>query len=517
MGTRRRMQTAIKREIKNICDRYFAKAAAAEKTAREYRERFEKRTGVAALVSGAAASAYPDRHFDPKYCKRNANFLSKTIWHKVQSGQYKPRPAIHFQIDKPGGGKRDIMAFSIPDSALANVLMRRIRERNLKRFSPHSFAYHPDKNIFDAVLDLRGYIISTDKVYAVQIDFTNYFESIPSALLRNLMNDRELLIMTDAEKAAVREFMFHQFAQRNEYALGTFGTRRRGTPQGSSISLLLANLANHNLDVRLEKMPGKFVRFADDVTAVCGSYESAVAIEGCFHEHCRETGISINAGKSPGIAILSEKVAEIRTTASIDYLGYRFTPKGLTLSDTTIKRVKRRISRLMDIYLINCIKKVALNSYRVDSVAGYDWDLLGLITEIRNYLYGGLSEAELNAMMYDGKKLKKMRGLMSFYALLDEKASLAALDGWLVNTMKRVTRKRDKILKSKYGASGLTPSERDLIMGTWIDPTNWRGEAKADFRLPSFQRGWRAARKYYFTFGLKDVVPPKYGYQYSNT
>ncbi|WP_294313413.1 reverse transcriptase domain-containing protein [uncultured Sphingomonas sp.] len=511
------MQTAIRREIKSLCNRLFAKAIAAEKTACEHRERFEKRTGVAAVLSIKPSNPYPDRHFDPKYCKRNANLLSKVIWHKFQSQQYKPRPAVHFQIDKPGGGKRDIMAFSIPDSALANVLMRRIRERNLKRFSPHSFAYHPDKNIFDAVLDLRGYIVSTDKIYSVQVDFTNYFESIPSALLRNLMDDRDLLIMTDAEKAAVREFMFHQHAQRKDYALGRFGRRRRGTPQGSSISLLLANLANHNLDVRLEKMPGKFVRFADDVTAVCGSYESAVAIEGCFQAHCRDTGILINVKKSPGIAILAEKNAEIRTTSSIDYLGYRFTPKGLTLSDATIARIKRRISRLMNIYLVHYIKTVSFNPHRVDKIAGYDWDLLGLITEIRNYLYGGLSEAELVAMMRDGKKLKKMRGLMSFYALLDDDTPLVSLDGWLVNTMKRVTRKRDKILQSKYGVMGLTPSERDLIMGTWIDPANWRGEKKADFKIPSFRRGWRAARKYYFTYGLKDIVPPKYGYQYSNT
>lgn len=71
------MQTAIKREIKNICDRYFAKAAAMEKTAREHRVRFEKRTGVEAQVSKAPVVPYPDRHFDPRYCKRNANFLSK--------------------------------------------------------------------------------------------------------------------------------------------------------------------------------------------------------------------------------------------------------------------------------------------------------------------------------------------------------------------------------------------------------------------------------------------------------
>ncbi len=466
-------------------------------------------------TSSKTVPSWPDRHFDPTFCKRNANFLAKTIWHKVQNETYKPRPALHFQIDKPGGGKRDIMAFSIPDSALANVLMRRIRERNLKRFSPHSFAYHPDKNIFDAVLDLRGYITSTDKVYSVQVDFSNYFESIPSAYLQDLMNDRGVLALTSAEKAAVREFMFHKFAQRQQYSSGSFETRRRGTPQGSSVSLLLANLANHGLDVRLEKMPGKFVRFADDVTAVCGSYESAVAIESCFNQHCSDTGITINHKKSPGIALLAKKDGEIRTFDHIDYLGYRFVNDGLVLSESAIKRIKRRLSRLINLYLIHYIDRVGFNPYRVGATAKYDWDLLGLISEIRNYLYGGLSEAELAAMLVDGKKLKKMRGLMSFYALLDKQEALAMLDGWLANSIKRALRKRNKILLSRYGTAGLNPSARELILGTWIDPTNWRGEPKPDFTLPSFRRGWRASRKYYFTFGLKDVSPPKYGYQYS--
>ena len=48
-----------------------------------------------------------------------------------------------------------------------------------------------------------------------------------------------------------------------------------------------------------------------------------------------------------------------------------------------------------------------------------------------------------------------------------------------------------------------------------MNPDAWRGDRKPSFRLPSFVRGWRAARKYYFTFGLKDVEPPKYGYQYN--
>jgi hypothetical protein len=139
-----------------------------------------------------------------------------------------------------------------------------------------------------------------------------------------------------------------------------------------------------------------------------------------------------------------------------------------------------------------------------------------LISEIRNYLYGGLTEQEIWAMLRKGKKLRRVKGLMSFYALLDEKEGLQELDGWLASTVRRAMQSRASILASKHGTVGLTPSSRALITGTWMDLAAWRGDPKPDLRLPSYVCGWRAARKYYFTFGLKDVEPLKYGYQYAN-
>lgn len=511
------MQNAIRTEIKRVSDRVFARKKARLKTEEEYRGRFEKRTNVEAGMPPNNGLGPVNRHFDPKYCKRNANFLAKTIWHKVLAGEYEPQPALNFFIDKGDGTQRSLMAFSIPDTALANIFMRRLRERNIKRFSPHSFAYHPDKNIFDAILDLRSFIIDTDKIYSVQIDFRNYFDSIPSTYLLKLLDDPEVFSLTPAEKKVLREFLFHKYARRSEYEKGQFLARRRGTPQGSSISLILANLANHSLDTALEKLPGKFVRFADDVTALCESYEDAVKIERCFFDHCHRTGIEMNRNKSPGIAVLSDHQAEIRTVNHIDYLGYRFTENGLILSDKTVIRIQRKISRMVSVYLTYYISNSGFNPRRVGVAKSYDWDLLGLISEIRNYLYGGLYEGEIGAMMKSGKKLRKVKGLMSFYALLDDKEKLKYLDGWLAGVIERAMRKRDKILREKYDLAGLTPSSESLIRGDWLNLDAWKGDQKPEVRLPSFVRGWRAARKYYLTFGLKDVEPPKYGYQYKSS
>jgi len=119
----------------------------------------------------------------------------------------------------------------------------------------------------------------------------------------------------------------------------------------SSVSLILANLANHDLDRKLAAESGKFVRFADDVVAICGTYEEAQRLERYFERHCNDSGLAINRSKSPGIAVLSPYVHEIGTISDFTYLGYKFGDAGLTMPDKTAARLKQKISRFVDIYL----------------------------------------------------------------------------------------------------------------------------------------------------------------------
>lgn len=164
------MQQAIKVEIKRLAKKIMFKERFKLDLEARYRDQYEKRTGNLAGPARKRQALYKTRHFDPKYCARNANFLAKTIWYKVLQQSYEPSPAVRYLIPKPGGGKRGIMAFSIPDAALANVVLRRTRGRNLKRLSPSSFAYHPNKNVFDAILTLREFQ-NDGKLFAIQIDF----------------------------------------------------------------------------------------------------------------------------------------------------------------------------------------------------------------------------------------------------------------------------------------------------------------------------------------------------------
>lgn len=506
------MRNELREEIKRLSKKAFDKERYQTEKKAKYREKFTRRTNVDAVIPPVRSRRILHRHFDARHCKRNANVIATAIWHKVLRYEYDPEPALHFQIPKPDGTKRDITAFGIPDAALANVLLRRTLNRNKKRLSPHSYAYHPDKNVFDAILALRDFD-KDGKLFAIQIDFEKYFDNIPANYLKKKISDRSAIGLTPHERHIFEAFLHHRLGDAEAHRNQVFRRKIKGTPQGSSSSLFLANLANHDLDRKLSAESGKFVRFADDVVAICGSYEEAQRLERCFDRHCSESGLIINRKKSPGIAVISDHQHEIRTINDFVYLGYGFSDKGLTLPSKTEKKLRQKVSRLINVYLINSLK-YGFNHRRANRKHGYDWDLLGLVYELRRGFYGGLREQEIQDFLYNGGRLTKMRGLMGFYCLIEDPTALKALDGWTLNMVRRASVERRRILRRQYRRNCPTPSNEELILGNWISSSAWRSDSNGDDNVevafPSLVRGWRAARKHFFTFGLEGVQAPGY-------
>jgi RNA-directed DNA polymerase len=507
------MRNELRDEIKKLSRKAFSKKRNEEETEEKYREKFHKRTGLTAGSKLTKLISFPHRHFDPAHCKRHANVIASAIWRKVLVEQYDPQPALFFEIPKLDGSKRGVMAFGIPDAALANVILRRALGRNKKRLSPHSYAYHPEKNVFDAILAIKDFD-KDGKLFAVQIDFEKYFDKIPASYLKKKIDDRNVIGLTPHERHIFRAFLHHRYGAATDHVAGKFKRRVNGTPQGSSASLILANIANHDLDRKLAAESGKFVRFADDVVAICGTYEEAQRLERCFERHCSESGLVINRSKSPGIAVLSSFQHEIRTIGDFTYLGYKFGEAGLSMPEKTAAKLKQKVSRLINIYLVHALQ-FGFNKYRADRVYQYDWDLLGLIYEMRRGFYGGLRERDISGFLYENRGLKKMRGLMGFYCLIDDPTPLKELDGWMLNNVRRSCVYRQQILISKYAADCPTPSNKELALGTWLPPSAWRSTDGVEpddleVRFPSLVRGWRAARKHFFTYGLEGVQAPGY-------
>ena len=430
---------------------------------------------------------------------------------------YAPTPAVKFDIPKPGGGTRPIMSFGIPDSALANLLHKRLTKRNSRLFSAYSYAYREDRNVFDAVLLLQR-SLANSKTYVVQYDFKAFFDSISHEYINNIINDKNRFIVSAAERKIISAFLSHEYASFLDYPTGNFEKRDKGVPQGSSLSLFLANAAAHDLDLTLERQNGTFVRFADDVVSVTRTYTDAARVASSFRSHCVDTGLEINYDKSPGIKYFNigpsldkrsmfidvDDAGELETIEGFDFLGHSFTKDGTGLSAKSVKRIKKKISRIIYIHLLLNPRKGQFNPTRISPTA-YDWDLVTCLNEIRRYMYGGLYEAEIMAFLNLGTKLRAVRGLMAFYPMVTNPTQLIHLDGWFLSVLRRALRERARVLAGLgHLLRPLTPTE--LKNGSWYnEPT-----VKNECRIPSFVMGWRAARKFYLRFGLNEIKPPQY-------
>lgn len=509
------LEYEIERKARNI----LAKHRRRENTSAKHASRFTKRTGI---VSSASPLKRPaqwdyDKQFDPVYCIRHSRFLAKRIWSKIQSGHYEPKPAIQFEIDKPDGGTRTIMSFAIVDSAVANVFHRRLTSRNKGVFSAYSFAYRPDKNVFEAIVHLQR-MLQPEKTYLLKYDYSKYFDTIGHEYLKKLI-DKESFVITKAERHVINAFLKHKYAPFPSWQTFNYEVRNLGMPQGSSLSLFLSNIAAHELDMALERTNGSFVRFADDVIAIAHSYKDARNIELEFRAHCERSGVKINFEKSSGISLLNGRLKDdVRTffidgddgddlaiKNDIDFLGHNVRSDQINLTDRAVKRIKRRLSQVIYIHLLQYPRKGhPINPARLGPDF-LDWDLVTCINEIRRYIYGGLSEKALARFIDSDIKLPIVRGLMAFYPLVSQIDRLSELDGWLKSVVKRALRERRKLITAQ-NLLEYEINDEQLISGAWYSVADIPNETE----LPSFVRGWRAARKYYKRYGLSEFRTPSY-------
>jgi RNA-directed DNA polymerase len=508
------LEEEIERKARNVLSKQGRSNAAAQKHAL----RFQTRTGLPSIAAPYRRPPYWDYHkqFDPVYCIGHARHLAKRVWSKIQSNLYQPIPAILFQIPKPDGGLRDIMSFGIVDSAVANIFHRRLTARNKGLFSAYSFAYRPDKNVFEAIVHLQR-MLQPPKTFLLKYDYSKYFDTIEHSYIAKLI-DRQSFVVTAAERHIISAFLQHDYASYPSWQTFNYEKRSVGVPQGSSLSLFLSNIAAHDLDMALEKTDGSFVRFADDVIAVAHSYTAARNIELEFREHCERSGVKINFEKSSGISLLGGRASDdtrsyfldkddgdhLKQQTFVDFLGHRVSSNRIDLTDKAIKRIKRKLSRLIHIHLLLYARQgLPISPNRLGSPQ-IDWDLVTCINEIRRYIYGGLKEAALDRFINENVKLPFVRGLMAFYPLVSDVERLAELDGWLLNVIKRAIRERNRFIANQ----GQTPYSIDngsLLSGTWHT-----SDVANETALPSFVMGWRAARKFYKRYGLSEVSSPSY-------
>jgi len=452
-------------------------------------------------ISGAPAKTIQtpeywqaDKKFNPFYVKSNAKAIAKSIARKIRSATYTPAEPFKKKIPKSSGGERELTIYQIPDAAVSQYFYTRLLAKNRHRFSSFSYAYRNDRNVHFAIQDIAVDLSLDARTFIAEFDFSDFFGSIDHDFLFAQLHANGFLI-SEEEETVIRAFLL---------------SRGKGIPQGTSISLFLANLVCWKLDKSFEKNGLKFARYADDTVVWSQDYAAVCRSFSLIDGFSREAKVPINAKKSDGISLLARKglPTEISSKSEFNFLGYAIGVDRISIRKKSEERIKKQISYLLYRNLIQPLKSTPLRGLIIPA-NGKDKALLIAIMQIRRYLYGGLLHRDISDYIKGRNKKLTFKGVMSFYPLIDDHEQLKKLDGWLVSVVHRCLKLRSELLISHgYSRAHSFPfnvTRNDLVQQF----RKRRIENKRLLELPSFTLIYKALKKGLKETGIEQVMHPE--------
>ena len=451
-----------------------------------------------------------DPGFDPYHVRRRADVIGYAMSRALRHGRYTPRSPVEIEKDKVGGGVRKLSVFQVADSALSRFTFESILAKNTPRLSGRAYAYRKDLSAQDAIQFIRTEWINKTRLFVAEYDFLSYFSDISHEHLNEMIGQRNLFL-TPTEKQTMTAFMKSSSVPESSYTSNQTSTATKGIPQGTSISLVLANLAASRLDRRLERIGVGFVRYADDTLIWGDSYSSICEAVEILTQEVVAMKVSINQKKSPGISLLVPRSwqgdGEIRTKRSVRFLGHDLGLDHCDLSSEAQERIKKRCLSLIYDNLLR--EPLAENQNMARITKDLDNDYVALLTQLRRYLYGDLSEKKVKGFQRGDHPYHHFTGVMSAYPLIDDSNSLQELDGWLLHSIHQAMAKRTALLQAKRVSSTTSaPIPYGVTASGLLDlayPLSRSSGRPIDISVPSVRRIASAIRRAATAYGASAV------------
>lgn len=436
-----------------------------------------------------------DKKLNPFYVRKKYRSIAKSVAKRIQEKTYKPNKPFVKKIKKESGGFRQVSIYQIQDAAVSRLFYLRLLSKNKHRFSSFSYAYRDDRNVHFAIQDISVELKSNERTFIAEFDFSDFFGSISHNFLKQQFDKNGFYISAE-ERFIIRAFL---------------SGRDRGIPQGTSISLLLANLTCWEFDKSLEREGVKFSRYADDTVIWTHEYSKICNAYALINKFSEEAGLKINIAKSEGISLLTTPgmKAEITPKTSLDFLGYSLSTKDVSIKGKSINKIKKEISYILYRHLIQPINKTKIRGHTLPA-NGEDVHLLSAIMQVRRYMYGGLTTAQIKNYLSGRTKKIYFKGIMSFYPLVDNQSQLKGLDGWLISTIYRTIQKRAKIFKTQHNYQCSHSFPYNLPKKHYVEGfSKVTINNKSLMTIPSFMLIHKAIQKGLIDQGIENVMNPQ--------
>jgi RNA-directed DNA polymerase len=241
------------------------------------------------------------------------------LWNRMSSGSYFPGPVRAVEIPKDRG--KAVRVLGVPNVAdrIAQTAAAKLLEDTLEPvFHPDSYGYRPGRSAHDALAVTRRRCWKRD--WVLDLDVRAFFDSVPHDLMLKAVahHTDERWVLLYVERWPKAPMMMSD---------GTVVAREKGTPQGSPISPLLANLFMHYAFDRwmVREYPGcPFERFADDAVIHCDSEEQARNLWAALAERLGTLGLELHPEKTKVVFCKDANRSGEAKHVSFDFLGYTF-------------------------------------------------------------------------------------------------------------------------------------------------------------------------------------------------
>jgi group II intron reverse transcriptase/maturase len=245
------------------------------------------------------------------------------IWNRMSSGSYFPLAVRAVEIPKSqGGGTRILGVPTVADRVAQTVVARRLEAKVEPIFHSDSYGYRPGRSALHAVEACRQRCWKAN--WVIDLDIQKFFDSVPWDLVVKA-------VQANTDLPWVVLYVKRWLEAPLQLPDGALQQRGRGTPQGSSVSPVLANLFLHYaFDAWMARtFPTiQFERYVDDAVVHCVSKAQAVMVAKSIGNRMVEVGLRLHPDKTKIVYCKDGNRRDSYEHTAFTFLGYTFRARG---------------------------------------------------------------------------------------------------------------------------------------------------------------------------------------------